>query len=365
MRGVVDLLHAGGGDVGVYLGGAKVGVTQEFLDAAEVGAVVEEVGGETVAEFVGADFKTDGGVPEVFLEEVIDGAHGEAAAEFAQKEGAFVDAGGLAIVLDRAEGRPADGTEAVFPAFAGYPEGFVKVIDVGDIQFDEFVEAEAGAVEKLQDGGVALRSPGGGALGAIRFEGEGKGKEFVDLAGGQDDGERALGFGELDFEEGIGGETLAAGQVFEERAEGGELDADGGAAEFAFHEKKQPGAEIVRSEVGPGAENREAGAEGAETLRIVFEGEGGGIALDLHELQKLGFQTIGSVQSGRGGDAFHPARLRRFPGFPGKRGRPWTPVFLAGTAAPGGDRQRIGFCRHMLIIELSVINANESSERGR
>ena len=216
MRGVVDLLHAGGGDVGVNLGGAEVGVTQQFLDAAEVGAVVEEVGGEAVPEFVRADFKTDGGVSEVFLEEVIDGAHGEAAAEFAQKEGAFVDAGGLAIVLDRAEGRATDGTEPVFPAFAGYPEGFVKVVDVGDIQFDEFMKAEAGAVEKLQDGGVALRSPCGGALGAIRFEGEGKGKEFVDLAEGEDDGERALGLGQLDFEEGIGREARAARQVFEE-----------------------------------------------------------------------------------------------------------------------------------------------------
>ena len=32
--GVVDLLHAGGGDVGVDLGGAEVSVAEEFLDAA-------------------------------------------------------------------------------------------------------------------------------------------------------------------------------------------------------------------------------------------------------------------------------------------------------------------------------------------
>jgi len=118
------------------------------------------------------------------------------------------------------------------------------------------------------------------------------------------------------------------------------LDADGGAAEFAFHEEEEPGAEVVGSEVGPSAVGREAGAEGAETLRIVFEGEGGGISLDLHELQKLGFQRIGSVRSGGGfGDGFRPARLR---GFPGKRGRAWKPVFRAGTAATG-NRERIGF----------------------
>ena len=78
MGGVVDLLHAGGGDVGVDLGAAEVGVAEAFLDAAEVGSVVEEVGGEAVAE--------------VFLEEVIDGAHGEAAAELAEEEGGLVDA---------------------------------------------------------------------------------------------------------------------------------------------------------------------------------------------------------------------------------------------------------------------------------
>ena len=49
MGSVIDLFHTGGGDVGVDLGGAQVGVAEEFLDAAEVGSVVEEVGGEAVA----------------------------------------------------------------------------------------------------------------------------------------------------------------------------------------------------------------------------------------------------------------------------------------------------------------------------
>ena len=75
MGGIIDLLHAGGGDVGVDLGGAEVGVAEELLDAAEVGAVVEEVGGEAVPEFVRADLEADGGVAQVFLQEVADGAH--------------------------------------------------------------------------------------------------------------------------------------------------------------------------------------------------------------------------------------------------------------------------------------------------
>ncbi len=51
----MDLFEAVGVDVGVDLGGGDVGVAEEFLDDAEVGAAGEEVGGEGVAEGVGVD----------------------------------------------------------------------------------------------------------------------------------------------------------------------------------------------------------------------------------------------------------------------------------------------------------------------
>lgn len=79
---VVDLFHAFGGDVGVDLGGGETGVAEEFLDAAEVCAVVEEVGGEAVAELVRGDAERDGGGAEVFFEDIGDGLGGDAAAEF-------------------------------------------------------------------------------------------------------------------------------------------------------------------------------------------------------------------------------------------------------------------------------------------
>ena len=44
------------GDVGVYLGGLDVAVTEHFLDGADVCAVCQEGGGEHVAEDVGGDF---------------------------------------------------------------------------------------------------------------------------------------------------------------------------------------------------------------------------------------------------------------------------------------------------------------------
>lgn len=50
--GFHELLDA---DAGVALGGGEGRVTEEFLDGADVGAVVEKVGGEGVAQDVGAD----------------------------------------------------------------------------------------------------------------------------------------------------------------------------------------------------------------------------------------------------------------------------------------------------------------------
>ena len=48
--GIAELVEGG---VGVDLGGGEVGVTEEGLDGVDVGAVVEELHGERVAEDVG------------------------------------------------------------------------------------------------------------------------------------------------------------------------------------------------------------------------------------------------------------------------------------------------------------------------
>ena len=44
------------GDVGVDLGSGDVGVAELFLDAADIGAVDQQVGGITVAKGVGSGF---------------------------------------------------------------------------------------------------------------------------------------------------------------------------------------------------------------------------------------------------------------------------------------------------------------------
>jgi len=52
---LVDLPEAIAGDVGVDFGGADGGMTEEFLDDTQVGAVLQQMGGEAVPEHVGGD----------------------------------------------------------------------------------------------------------------------------------------------------------------------------------------------------------------------------------------------------------------------------------------------------------------------
>ena len=53
VRGVVDGAQPLPTDMSVTLGGGEVGVTEQLLHGAEVGATVEQVGGEGVAQGVG------------------------------------------------------------------------------------------------------------------------------------------------------------------------------------------------------------------------------------------------------------------------------------------------------------------------
>lgn len=68
----VYLAEVGVGDVGIDLSGGDVGVAEHGLDGAEVGAVHEEISGETVAEGVGGDVFRDAGFAGVFLDDALD-----------------------------------------------------------------------------------------------------------------------------------------------------------------------------------------------------------------------------------------------------------------------------------------------------
>ena len=54
-------LDIAGHDMGVDFGGLDIGVTQQFLEDADVGAVFQYVGGESVAQCVAVDLFVDAG----------------------------------------------------------------------------------------------------------------------------------------------------------------------------------------------------------------------------------------------------------------------------------------------------------------
>ena len=124
-------------------------MAEEFLDAAEVCTGIEHVGGEAVAELVGADVKGDGAECEIFLEHLIDGLLGDACAAGAAEEWAGGDGGFLAVFLDGVDGDAADGDDALFPAFSGDSDDFLGEIYVWEVEAEELGDAEAGGVEEL------------------------------------------------------------------------------------------------------------------------------------------------------------------------------------------------------------------------
>ena len=77
MSGVVGFFEPFDGDVGVNLRGGEVGVTEEFLDAAEIGAAIEEMRGVTVAEFMRSDRGIEAGAGEISFEARLNNASGD------------------------------------------------------------------------------------------------------------------------------------------------------------------------------------------------------------------------------------------------------------------------------------------------
>lgn len=76
MRRIVGFTEAFFSDVCVNLRRGKRSVPKEGLNRSQVGSVVEKVGCEGVTEFVRSHFEGDGGVLEVFIQRIPNGAGG-------------------------------------------------------------------------------------------------------------------------------------------------------------------------------------------------------------------------------------------------------------------------------------------------
>jgi len=224
--GVVDLFHAIGGQVGVDLGGGEALVAEEFLDAAEVGAVVEQVGGEAVAEGVGADAGVEAGHDQILVELAADGAGGDGGAVFVEEDAAGQWAGRIRlagavfeVALEGLDGLAADGSEAVLAALAADAEDAFLHIEVGHVELDELADTDAGGVEDFEHGFIA----GGEQVGVA-----GGIEELLDFLEFQAAGEAFFLLGGSDGGEGVDADEAAAHEELVEAAEGGEFPGRGG-----------------------------------------------------------------------------------------------------------------------------------------
>ena len=82
----MNIAEAPAGDVGVNLSGAYVGVAEEFLDHAQVGAMLEQVGREAVPEGVRGDVANDAGTTNTPFHSQPQGHRGERRAALSEED---------------------------------------------------------------------------------------------------------------------------------------------------------------------------------------------------------------------------------------------------------------------------------------
>lgn len=220
----VNLAEVGVGDVGVDLSGGNVGVAEERLNGAEVGAVHEEVGGEGMAESVGGDVLGNAGGASMFLNNTFDGARGEATviargvdsveiARIVKKESGEGILAHVEIFADTVGSSLGDENWAVFLAFTTDDKFATVEVDGVAIEIDKLGDAEPARKEELDDSAVA--ETGFGIVG----DGVEQVFDFVVMKEGDllFDGAREVDEGRVERFD------IATGEVFEKTAEGDEM----------------------------------------------------------------------------------------------------------------------------------------------
>ena len=131
---------------------------QHFLNIADVRAVLEHVSGAGIAEGMRDKVLFDTGLEGVFFYQASDEVNGHPLFENGEKEGFLIRVirTFFQVIPDAGKGDVVNGYSAVFPVFP-FVNGdkFFGKIDVSDIEVNEFLDPDSGAVERFDDGDVA------------------------------------------------------------------------------------------------------------------------------------------------------------------------------------------------------------------
>src|SRR5579859_2787208 len=209
-------LEALDGHVGVDLGGRGRGMAENLLDAAQVSAALEQVGGRAVAQAVRARVAGRPALAQALVDDPASGPRLQAAAARAEKQSRPAGRGGKrgpALVepgADRAQGRHPDRDGAFLVALAPDADGPAGVVEAVRGQPAQLADPDAGRVEEFEHRGVAQgdglvgrrRSGLGGAVGGV--------KDGAHLVLAQDVGQGPAGLQGAELRAGVGSQPAAA-----------------------------------------------------------------------------------------------------------------------------------------------------------
>ena len=168
MGGGVDGFKLADGDVGVELGGVQAGMTQQFLDKADVSAIVQHGRGAGMAKDVaGSSFAQAGGFNPL-VDQQAQGGRRKRLAEVGQKQDAAVRlklklwTDSVQVFGDPGTGAVSDGNKAVFAAFA-FPDfhNSTLQIDIRHPELDHFTAPHGGGIERFQQRPIPNPKRGG------------------------------------------------------------------------------------------------------------------------------------------------------------------------------------------------------------
>ena len=144
--------------MGVFLGGRETGVAEKFLDGTEVGAIGEKMRGVGVAQAVGMKRGIAAENSRVQLDDAASAAIGEARASVVDQQGSLGGFGGALgkIIFERGSGFRSVGDLPLLFSFAADANPALLEIEIVEIQADQFGDAQAAAVEQLEQEQVAL-----------------------------------------------------------------------------------------------------------------------------------------------------------------------------------------------------------------
>lgn len=157
MGGGVDGFELADGNVGVELGGVQAGMAQQFLDEADVSAIVQHGRGAGMPKDVaGSGFAQSGGFNPL-VDQQAQGSRGKRLAKMGQKQNATVGfklklwTDSIQVFSDPGTGAVADGNKAVFAAFA-FPDFHNPTlqIDIRHPELDHFTAPHGGGIEGFQ-----------------------------------------------------------------------------------------------------------------------------------------------------------------------------------------------------------------------